>query len=192
MYAPRSIRTLLRWFAAVALIALVALAPPAWASSIDINSAGVAELDTLPGIGPAKAQAIVQFRTDNGAFQAIEEIQRVPGIGPATFANISGMISVAGGGAAAPAPAQTGDAPPPAPAAAPAPVAPPVTTGAVNINTADAAALETLPGVGPSKAAAILDDRGRNGPFASCADLQRVAGIGPATVANMGAACTTQ
>lgn len=49
----------------------------------------------------------------------------------------------------------------------------------VNINTADAAALDTLPGVGPSTAAKIVSDREANGPFASPDDLGRVAGIGP-------------
>ena len=49
----------------------------------------------------------------------------------------------------------------------------------VNINTADAAALDTLPGVGPSTAAKIVSDREANGPFASADDLGRVSGIGP-------------
>lgn len=51
-------------------------------------------------------------------------------------------------------------------------------TGLVNINSADAAELETLPGVGPSTAQAIIDDRTQNGPFASTDDLMRVSGIG--------------
>jgi competence protein ComEA len=50
---------------------------------------------------------------------------------------------------------------------------------AVNINTADAAALDTLPGVGPSTAAKIVADREANGPFATPDDLGRVPGIGP-------------
>ena len=49
----------------------------------------------------------------------------------------------------------------------------------VNINTADAAALDALPGVGPSTAAKIVADREANGPFASADDLGRVSGIGP-------------
>ncbi len=49
----------------------------------------------------------------------------------------------------------------------------------VNINTADATALDTLPGVGPSTAAKIVADREANGPFSSADDLGRVAGIGP-------------
>ena len=50
----------------------------------------------------------------------------------------------------------------------------------ININTADAAALDALPGVGPSTAAKIVADREANGPFASPEDLGRVSGIGPA------------
>jgi competence protein ComEA len=49
----------------------------------------------------------------------------------------------------------------------------------VNINTADAVALDSLPGVGPSTAAKIVAEREQNGPFASPDDLARVTGIGP-------------
>jgi competence protein ComEA len=55
--------------------------------------------------------------------------------------------------------------------------------GPVNVNTASAAELESLPGVGPATASAIVDDRTRNGPFASVDDLERVPGIGPAKLA---------
>lgn len=50
--------------------------------------------------------------------------------------------------------------------------------GLVNLNTANASELESLPGVGPSTAQAIIDDRTQNGPFASTDDLMRVSGIG--------------
>jgi competence protein ComEA len=52
--------------------------------------------------------------------------------------------------------------------------------GKVNVNTADAEALEALPGVGPATAAAIVQERESNGPFATIDDLDRVPGIGPA------------
>lgn len=51
-------------------------------------------------------------------------------------------------------------------------------TGKVNINTADAAALDTLPGIGASTAAKIIADREANGPFKTIEDLKRVSGIG--------------
>jgi competence protein ComEA len=56
-------------------------------------------------------------------------------------------------------------------------------TGPIDLNTATAAELESLPGVGPATAAAIVDDRTRNGPFATVDDLDRVPGIGPAKLA---------
>ncbi|PKQ15938.1 MAG: competence protein ComEA [Actinobacteria bacterium HGW-Actinobacteria-7] len=60
----------------------------------------------------------------------------------------------------------------------------------VNINTADAAALESLPGVGPSTAAKIVADRDANGPYASVDDLTRVSGIGPKKLEQLkGLAC---
>lgn len=52
----------------------------------------------------------------------------------------------------------------------------------LDLNAASADALETLPGVGPRKAAQIAEDRARRGPFASVDELDRVKGIGPATV----------
>lgn len=50
--------------------------------------------------------------------------------------------------------------------------------GLINLNTADAAALETLPGVGPATAVKIIADRDTNGPFSTTEDLMRVSGIG--------------
>ena len=54
--------------------------------------------------------------------------------------------------------------------------------GPVDLNTADEAALDALPGVGPATAKRIVDDRGKNGPFKSVDDLMRVPGIGPKKV----------
>ena len=51
-------------------------------------------------------------------------------------------------------------------------------SGVININTATAEELDSLPGIGPSTAAAIVEDRERNGPFAGPEDLMRVSGIG--------------
>ncbi len=59
----------------------------------------------------------------------------------------------------------------------------PAPSGPVDLNRGTAAELETLPGVGPATAASIIDDRERNGPFASVDDLDRVPGIGPAKLA---------
>ncbi len=61
---------------------------------VNINTASAAELDALPGIGPTTAQAIVDYRLQNGPFQVIQDIQKVPGVGPATFALIQVYINV--------------------------------------------------------------------------------------------------
>lgn len=52
----------------------------------------------------------------------------------------------------------------------------------INVNTADAELLTELPGIGPSRAQAIIEDREANGDYESANDLTRVSGIGPATV----------
>ncbi|OQY30552.1 MAG: hypothetical protein B6I38_07255, partial [Anaerolineaceae bacterium 4572_5.1] len=52
---------------------------------VNINTATADELDTLPGIGPSTAQAIVDHRRQYGSFQRTDEIQDVSGIGPATY-----------------------------------------------------------------------------------------------------------
>ena len=61
---------------------------------ININTATVAELDTLPGIGATAAQAIVDYRTQYGSFLNIQDIQNVPGIGPATYDLIKDLITI--------------------------------------------------------------------------------------------------
>ncbi len=61
---------------------------------ININTASLAQLDTLPGIGPTTAQKIIDYRTQHGPFQKIEDIMDVAGIGPATFDNIKTLITV--------------------------------------------------------------------------------------------------
>ncbi len=63
-------------------------------AQVNINQASQAELERLPGIGPATAQKIITYREAHGGFQTIEEIMEVPGIGPATFEQIRDLITV--------------------------------------------------------------------------------------------------
>lgn len=68
--------------------------PAASGGPINLNLATVEQLDTLPGIGPAIAQRIIEYRDSIGGFTAIDQITQVSGIGDATFAKISGQITV--------------------------------------------------------------------------------------------------
>ena len=61
---------------------------------VNINTADEKELDKLPGIGPAMAKRIVEYRTENGAFQAPEEIKRVKGIGDAKYEKMKDKIAL--------------------------------------------------------------------------------------------------
>jgi competence protein ComEA len=60
---------------------------------ININTADAAALELLPGIGPALAQRIVDYRQAQGPFLRIEDIMEVPGIGPGTFEKIRELIT---------------------------------------------------------------------------------------------------
>jgi competence protein ComEA len=63
-------------------------------SLVNINTAGPAELDALPGIGPATAANIIAHREANGPFARIEDIMDVSGIGPAKFEQMKELITV--------------------------------------------------------------------------------------------------
>src|SRR5438477_2985005 len=79
------------------LIALVLLVFSSFAiAAVNINTATKEQLDALPGIGPVKAQAIVDYRAKNGNFKSVEDLKKVPGIGDATFDKIKADVSVTG------------------------------------------------------------------------------------------------
>lgn len=64
-------------------------------SRVNLNTASVSTLDEcLPGIGPAYAQRIIDYRQSHGGFKSIEEIQQVSGIGPKTFEKIKDQITI--------------------------------------------------------------------------------------------------
>ncbi len=69
-------------------------APGAPTEKININTASAEELDKLPGIGPSIAKAIVDYRTKNGPFNKVEDINDVKGIGDALFEKIKDQITV--------------------------------------------------------------------------------------------------
>lgn len=61
---------------------------------VNINKASSSELETLPGIGPAKAQAIIDYREQNGSFKVVEDLMSVSGIGEKTFEKLKDHITV--------------------------------------------------------------------------------------------------
>jgi competence ComEA-like helix-hairpin-helix protein len=64
------------------------------AGLVDVNAGGPAELEGLPGVGPARAAAIVRYREIHGRFGSVEELGGVPGIGPAALARLQGRVKL--------------------------------------------------------------------------------------------------
>ncbi len=60
---------------------------------VSLSSATAEQLDSLPGVGPATAQKIVDYRTQHGAFRSVDELDAIPGIGPARIAQLQGLVT---------------------------------------------------------------------------------------------------
>jgi len=65
-------------------------------AGVNINTATQAELESLPGIGPKKALAIIDYRKKNGNFKSVDDLNQVEGIGDATLESLRKDISIAG------------------------------------------------------------------------------------------------
>ncbi len=79
----------------VTLIAIFAISGMAYAA-VNINSATKEQLETLNGIGPVKAQAIIDYRKKNGSFKSLEDIKKVNGIGDKTFDALKKDLALSG------------------------------------------------------------------------------------------------
>ncbi len=121
---------------------------------INVNVNGVEALKVIPGVTDDVASAIIAERAAHGPFHDVGELKRVKGLGGAALDRVRPFVTT---GTTAP-------------------------KGPIDLNTADAPALESLPGVGPSLAARIVADRQANGPYRTVDALDRVSGVGPATV----------
>ena len=65
------------------------------AALVNLNTATAADFEKLPGIGPAMAVRIVEYRQKNGAFKKVEELMNVQGIGEKTFLRLKPLVTVA-------------------------------------------------------------------------------------------------
>jgi competence protein ComEA len=76
------------------LFALAITVPLLAQAEIDVNTASAMELQRIKGIGPKTAQAIIEFRNQNGPFNSIQAVTRVKGVGPKTLQKMidSGLV----------------------------------------------------------------------------------------------------
>ncbi|MFQ5745633.1 MAG: ComEA family DNA-binding protein [Gemmatimonadota bacterium] len=134
--------------------------PLAPGERIDPNTAPVEELERLPGIGPVRARAIASARAAGARFAVPADLERVAGLGEAIVARLLPFLTL-----------NPGDVPPPSGGGE-----------LLDVNRANRADLEQLTGLGPTKAARIVEYRARHGHFRALTDLLEVPGIGPATL----------
>ena len=141
--------------------------PLASGERIDVDRAGAQELARLPKVGPRLAKVILADRENNGPFGGLEGLDRVAGVGPGLLKVIAPYAAFSGSTGGTGAAAQANHASP------------------LNLNNASLTELDALPGVGPARAAAILQYRQQHGSFASVEELAGVPGLGPAAVARL-------
>lgn len=64
---------------------------------VNLNSATLEQLESLPGIGPRAAQRILEFRAKNGGFKKVEDLMKIQGIGERSFLKLKPLVSVGPG-----------------------------------------------------------------------------------------------
>ena len=78
-------------------------AGPSTSGVVNVNSATAEELALLPGVGPTKAQAIIRYRTEHGAFKRVEDLSEVKGIGDKALERMRPHVALDGKSTAQPA-----------------------------------------------------------------------------------------
>jgi len=157
---------------------------------MDLNRATAEDLEAIPGLGPALAKRIVEYRQAHGPFKQVEDLREVSGIGPQNLEKLKPYLGL-GSQEAMPPPAgeavittgeplsgtyhesQEGRLP-----GSKSGTKPKTPDHAIDPNLASRADLETLPGIGPVLAQRIIDYRRAYGPYKNIADLRKVSGIG--------------
>jgi competence ComEA-like helix-hairpin-helix protein len=158
---------------------------------LDLNRATADDLDAIPGIGPALAKRIIDYRLARGPFKQIEDLREVSGIGPQNLQKLKPYLGLGSPEAIAPPDweaamtagksvsgtpreSQEGRLP-----GSKSDIQPKTPGRVIDLNLASKVDLETLPGIGPVLAQRIIDYRRAHGPYKKIADLRKVSGIGP-------------
>jgi competence protein ComEA len=157
-------------------------------SAMDLNRASETELESIPGLGPARAGLIVKER-QRGAFRSVDDLRRVKGIGPATLERVRPFLYVGSYTPPAPAPPLLSVASPLTAAPAGSTKKPPP-AGKIDLNRASETELRSLPGIGPKLSARIVEARQKQ-PFRTIDELRRVKGIGAKTLEKLRPYITT-
>jgi len=144
---------------------------------VDLNRATRSELMAIPGVGPQLAERIVSYREGQGKFTRVEELTNVHGIGDATMNKIRPWVIVDPGDAQS-RPQTEPDRLVRKPTATTSSRMSTAGTRLIDVNSASAEELDTLPGIGPVLADRIIAERKKR-PFATVDELRRVSGLGP-------------
>lgn len=171
--------------------------------SRDLNAVSNYDLISLPGIGPALAAAVTDYRDRNGPFSTFEDLDEVPGIGPRKLELLRAYLHVESASAsietdspealARAAPATASEEPSRAmsepradsPDSSERPEIVAAEDGSIDLNSATLSDLTSIPGIGEVFADRILEHRARHGPFRSWSEVDAVPGIGEKRLENI-------
>ncbi|MBI3038202.1 helix-hairpin-helix domain-containing protein [bacterium] len=127
-------------------------------NKININTATLAQLDSLPGVGKAFAEKLISYRKERGKFNDMSELSEMPGVSAKKLSAVSRFLCVN----------KEEETPTGAPKK-------------LNLNFASLEELDALPGVGKTLAEAIIETRRQKGSFQSLEDLEDVPGLSERT-----------